>query len=92
MSKKSFSYLSALFFVLSVFPLLAGLTRWGNGLYVYVLNINIYSPVIFGGIGLLFALFGMKGKVKIGLVLLNILALCLSLFLLFVAIYGFQEP
>lgn len=91
MTKKYYSIFSGMFFIMAIFPLIAGLTKWGNEIYVAVLNSSIFSPLIFGVLGLIFALIGMKGKVKISLVLVNVLGVSLSLFLLFVAIYGFQQ-
>ncbi|WP_085505188.1 hypothetical protein [Thalassobacillus devorans] len=91
MTKKYCSILSVSFFILAVFPLLAGLTEWGNALYVAAINISIFLPLILGVLGLIFALTGIKGKVKISLVLINVLGVLLSTFLVFIAMYGFQQ-
>ncbi|MBM7553958.1 hypothetical protein [Thalassobacillus pellis] len=91
MTKKYCSILSVSFFTLAVFPLLAGLTEWGNALYVAVINISIFLPLILGVLGLIFALTGIKGKIKISLVLMNVLGVLLSTFLVFIAMYGFQQ-
>ncbi|QTC41572.1 hypothetical protein I7V34_21430 [Bacillus sp. V3] len=90
MAKRYYSILSGAFFVMPVFPLAAGLTEWGNGLYVTVLNVSIFLPLIFGVLGLLFALIGLRGKVKVSLVTANVLGISLSAFLVFIAMYGFQ--
>jgi hypothetical protein len=92
MAKRYYSILSGVFFVMAVFPLAAGLTEWGNGLYVSVLNISIFLPLISGVLGLLFALIGLRGKVKLSLVTVNVLGVSLSGFLVFIAMYGFQGP
>ncbi|MCM3594886.1 hypothetical protein M4D55_03670 [Metabacillus idriensis] len=89
MSKQNTSLLSGVFFILGVIPLIVGLTKWGNGIYVAVLSVSIFLPLILNVLGLIFALFGVKGKMKITLVLANCLGLCLSIFLLYVAMYGF---
>ncbi|MCR8848286.1 hypothetical protein NQ095_07720 [Rossellomorea sp. SC111] len=91
MKKKYYSILSGVFFIMATFPIMAGLTKWGNELYKTVLNASIFLPLILGVMGLIFALIGIKGKVKVSLVLLNVLGLTLSLFLVFVAMYGFQQ-
>jgi hypothetical protein len=90
MAKRYYSILSGAFFVMAVFPLAAGLTEWGNGLYVTVLNVSIFLPLIFGVLGLLFALIGLRGKVKVSLVTANVLGISISAFLVFIAMYGFQ--
>jgi hypothetical protein len=82
MTKKYYSILSGLFSIMAIFPLIAGLTKWGNALYVAVLNISIFLPMIFGLLGLIFALIGIKAKVKVSLVLMNVLGVSLSLFLM----------
>ncbi|WP_275477425.1 hypothetical protein [Bacillus coahuilensis] len=42
MKKRNASIFSAVFFIISVFPIVVGLTEWGNPLYVAVLNISIF--------------------------------------------------
>ncbi|NMH68301.1 hypothetical protein HF072_05860 [Bacillus sp. RO3] len=91
MAKKYYSIISGVFFIMASFPLIAGLTKWGNELYVAVLNISVFLPLIFGVLGLIFALIGINGKVKMSLVLINIIGVSLSLFLVYVAMYGFQQ-
>jgi hypothetical protein len=90
--KKTFSILSAVFFVIAVFPILAGLTSWGNDLFVSVLSVSVFLPFGFSVAGLVLAFLGVKGKTKFGLVLLNSAGAGLSLFLIFVATMGFQQP
>ncbi|KOO47453.1 hypothetical protein [Priestia koreensis] len=90
--KKYYSILSGVFFIMATFPLLAGLTKFGNFLYVDLLKVSIFFPLVLGVIGLIFSLMGIKGKVKISLVLMNTLGIVLSLFLVFIAINGFQNP
>jgi hypothetical protein len=91
MTKKYYLIISGVFFIMAIFPLLAGLTKWGNVIYVAVLNVSIFLPLIFGVLGLIFALIGISGKVKISLVLVNVLGVSLSIFLVFLAMYGFQQ-
>ena len=89
--KKYYSILSGVFFIMAVFPLIAGLTEWGNELYVAVLNVSILVPLILGVVGLIFALIGIRGKVKVSLILVNVLGVSLSIFLVFIAMFGFQQ-
>ncbi|MGR9049649.1 hypothetical protein ACQ4XT_13570 [Halobacillus faecis] len=92
MSKKSLSISSGLLFILTVFPIIAGLTRWGNGIFTAVLHISIFLPLTFAVLGLAAGLFGIKGSVKVSLVVVNFIGICLSSFLIFVAVFGFQQP
>ncbi|UNL86894.1 hypothetical protein [Priestia koreensis] len=90
--KKYYSILSGVFFIMTTLPLLAGLTKFGNFLYVDLLKVSIFFPLVLGVIGLIFSLMGIKGKVQISLILMNALGIVLSLFLVFIAINGFQNP
>ncbi len=62
-----------------------------NELYVVVINVSIFLPLILGVLGFILALGGIKGKVKGSLVLLNIIGISLSGILVFIAMYGFQQ-
>ncbi|MGE7218522.1 hypothetical protein ACQKJC_18645 [Priestia koreensis] len=90
--KKYYSILSSVFFIMTTVPLLAGLTKSGNFLYVALLEVSIFFPLILGVIGLIFALIGVKGGVKVSLVLVNGVGIALSLVVIFIALYGFQQP
>lgn len=92
MLKKSFSLLSAVFLLLTVFPVIPPFDKWGDKLFVFILEISIYLPFIFGVIGILFALVGVKGNIKITLVIANILGLFLFLIIFLMGTIGFQEP
>ncbi|MDX8290416.1 hypothetical protein SLL00_11460 [Metabacillus indicus] len=92
MSKKSRSLLSGFCFVIAVLPLLAGLTKWGNSLYTGVLEISVFLPLLFASAGLLFALIGAGGRLKGILVSLNAAGVSLAAFLVFIALFGFQQP
>lgn len=45
-------------------------------------SVSIFLPMIFGLLGLIFALIGIKALVKVSLVLRNVLGVSLSLFLM----------
>ncbi|WP_010172558.1 hypothetical protein [Bacillus coahuilensis] len=82
MKKRNASIFSAVFFIISVFPIVVGLTEWGNPLYVAVLNISIFFPLMISIVGFIFAFIGIGGKVKISLVVLNAIGSILSSFLI----------
>lgn len=81
--KKLFSIFSGLFFVLGTVPLLFSLSGWEDSFYVTVINISLFLPLIFSILGLVFAFIGIKGKIKLILVLGNLIGLIISLSLLF---------
>ncbi len=90
--KKYFSILSACFLILSVLPLVAGLTKWGNPLYEWVLSISLFLPLSCALLGLIFAFAGAGGKVKGSLIIMNALGVSLSAFIVFIAFFGFNQP
>ena len=92
MTKKYFTILSGIFFILTILPFSFATTTWGDKLFTLVINISLYLPLFFGGLGLIFGLLGEKGLLKQSLVFLNILGICIWGVLLFVGIYGFQQP
>ena len=56
MTKKTSSILSVLFFILAVLPLIFGLTKGGNGIYLAVINVSIFIPLYFSVLGLVYGL------------------------------------
>ena len=80
-----FSVLSAVFFILTV-------VTYEGGFNDFFLNFSPYSLAAFGILGLLFALFSIKGPIRILLIILNSLALLIFLFAVLIAIFGFKEP
>lgn len=53
---------------------------------------NLYLPFGIGVLGLLFALFGVKGYIRLTLFGLNIIGLIGYLVIFLMATVGFQEP
>ncbi|MEK5184999.1 hypothetical protein [Solibacillus sp. FSL W7-1324] len=53
---------------------------------------NLYLPFGIGVLGLLFALFGVKGYIRLTLLGLNIIGLISYLIIFVMATVGFQEP
>ncbi len=86
MFKKVSSILSILFFLSATLPFIFGLSLWGNGIYAFIINIS------FGVLSLFFACLGIKGKTRLRLASLSVVSLLLWLFLLFIGMYGFQQP
>ena len=80
-----FSVLSGVFFILTV-------VTYEGGFNDFFLNFSPYSLAVFSILGLLFAIFSIKGPIRIILIILNSLALLLFLFAVLIAIFGFKEP
>ncbi|ALC85144.1 hypothetical protein AM499_04430 [Bacillus sp. FJAT-22090] len=94
MKKKIYSFLSALFLILMVSPLIAisFLGQRSDAYLEFIWNISFYLPIIWGFLGLLFGVIGVKGNVRISLVFANIIILCFWTFITFAGLYGFKQP
>lgn len=64
----------------------------GFDLLVFIMEINFYLPLIFGGAGIVLGLLGVNDHMRLYLVSLNACGLGIYLFLIFVAFFGFKEP
>lgn len=84
-NRKIFSVLSAVFFILTIIT-------YEGGFNDFFLEFSPYSLAAFGILGLFFAIFSIKGPIRILLVILNSLALLAFLFVVLIAIFGFKEP
>ncbi len=82
---KIFSFLSLVFAVLTIIPIL-------SEVFSFVLNMSLYLPFMFGVLGILFGWFGIKGDLRISLIGINVLVLGFYLFVFLMATVGFQEP
>ena len=91
MRKKVFTALSGICFFLAAFPLIF-MTNWGAAFFSALINISIFLPLLLGILGCVFALLGLKGSMRVSLILLNGLSILLILFVLFIAFFGFKEP
>ncbi len=87
-----YSILSAIFFALMILPLALPYSSSGFNLLEAFLIISIYLPIIFGLTGLILAIIGVKGQVRLYLVLFNVFGLVFYIVVTFVGIFGFKEP
>ena len=88
MSKNSRSLLSLFFFLFSLIPILsAQFTRYGFIDFGIESRISLFFPFILSMIGLVFAISGRSGKIRLLLMTLNTLA---NLFHFFIAIYVYN--
>ena len=83
---KVFSILSGLFLILILTPM------WSFSLFVTFLNLSLFSPFIFGALGIILSCFGVKGGVRGTLLVVNILAMIFYLFVFLMGTVGFQQP
>ena len=85
MRRKLFTFLSAFFLILTIIAY--------EGLFNdFFLNISPYSLAVFGILGLICAILGIKGQVRISFIIIHSLSLVIFIFILLIAFFGFKEP
>ena len=87
LNKKIYSFLSVLFLVLMISPLVAG-----DEYFSFILDISIFFPIIGGVLGVFFGMIGVKGLVRVCIVAGNLYVLAFYILVTFMGIYGFREP
>ena len=87
-----FSVTSAFLFLLTSSSFIEMPFRLEEKIFNLIAGISIYLPFGLGILGLLFAVFGVKGYVRLTLSVLNIAGLVFYLFIFIMATVGFQEP
>ncbi|MFJ8516558.1 hypothetical protein [Lysinibacillus xylanilyticus] len=87
MNKKIYSYLSVLFLILMISPLVAG-----DEYFLLILDISIFLPIIWGVLGVFFGTLGVKGLIRVYIVVANLFVLLFYILMTFIGIYGFQQP
>lgn len=87
LNKKIYSYLSVLFLILMISPLVAG-----DEYFLLILDISIFLPIIWGILGVFFGMLGVKGPIRVYIVVANLFVLLFYILMTFIGIYGFQQP
>jgi len=54
-------------------------TKWYGSFFNFLYDISIFTPFALGGMGIISASFGIKGDIRLVLIVLNAFLLCLFL-------------
>ena len=92
MLKKIFSILSALCFVIMILPLILPDSTRGFSPLDVIFNIHLFFPVFLGMVGIVLGVIGLKGQVRLYLVLFNLFVLGFYILATLMGLYGFNEP
>lgn len=94
LSKKVYSSLAVFFLILMISPLAAMsfLGARGDKYFEFILDISIFLPLIWGVLGVFFGMIGVKGLVRVCIVVANLYVLGYYVLITIMGIYGFQEP
>ncbi len=75
-----------------ILPFVLPSSPGGFDLLIFIMDINFYLPLVFGVVGIILGLLGVKGNVRLYLVSFNACGLGIYVILTFVAFFGFKEP
>lgn len=64
----------------------------GFDLLEFILDINCYLPIALGATGIILGILGVKGNVRLYLVLFHAGGLVIYVLIIFTAIFGFNVP
>ncbi|TWT25954.1 hypothetical protein [Planomicrobium sp. CPCC 101110] len=84
MLRNFLSFMSVFFFLVTIVPLGLASIHWVNAPMNLLMSFNVYFPCLIGAAGILFALTGPKGDLKLYLILANSLSLGLYLIKIFI--------
>lgn len=93
-NKKVYSCISVFFLLLMISPLAAMsfLGTRGDRYFEFVLDISIFLPLIWGVLGVFFGMIGVKGLVRVSIVVANLYVLGYYVLVTIMGSYGFKKP
>ncbi|MFC9541640.1 hypothetical protein ACFTQ7_17445 [Lysinibacillus sp. NPDC056959] len=91
MKQKLFSSLSFIFLILTFFMFGYDSGKWYSNFFDFLYDVSIYMPFLLGGLGILTAIFGIKGNIRGILIILNSFLLIMFLLAFLMGTFGFKE-
>lgn len=64
----------------------------GDRYFEFVLDISIFLPLIWGVLGVFFGMIGVKGLVRVSIVVANLYVLGYYVLVTIMGLYGFKQP
>ena len=94
LNKKIYSSLAVFFLILMISPLAAMsfLGAKGDAYFNFILDISIFLPLIWGVLGVFFGMIGVKGLVRVCIVVANLYVLGYYVLVTIMGLYGFKQP
>jgi len=77
---------------LSFFCFMLNFLMFGFDFFDFLYDIGIFTPLIIGVLGIISAFFGIKGNIRMILILFNSFLSIVFLYALLMGIFGFQQP
>ncbi|MDM5230517.1 hypothetical protein [Lysinibacillus pakistanensis] len=88
MRRYIFTAISILLLIVTFFMFGYDPTKWYGKFYNFL---SIFTPFVLGGLGILSAIFGIKGDIRKVLIVLNAFLMILFLGVYLIRIFGFQK-
>ncbi|KOS69048.1 hypothetical protein AEA09_11155 [Lysinibacillus contaminans] len=92
MKQKFFTGLSVACLVLTFLIFGYDSTKWYGKFIDFLFDISIFTPLIIGALGILSAFLGIKGTIRMILILVNSFFLIVFLCAILLGILGFHRP
>ena len=94
LNKKIYSSLAVFFLILMISPLatMSLLGAKGDAYFNFILDISIFLPLIWGILGVFFGMIGVKGLVRVSIVVANLYMLGYYVLVTIMGLYGFKQP
>ncbi|MBB5144900.1 hypothetical protein HNQ35_000089 [Cerasibacillus quisquiliarum] len=92
MLRKLLTFISITFLILLFLMLSYSSSSWYSSFFDSLWEINAFFPLFFGIISILSAFWGIKGSIRLTLILLNTFILIMFFIAFLMGYYGFKEP
>ncbi|MEB2281321.1 hypothetical protein LAV73_15155 [Lysinibacillus xylanilyticus] len=92
MKRNIFSAISIFSLMITLFMFGYDSSKWYGSFFNFLYDLSIFTPIVLGGLGIISAILGIKGDIRIVLIVLNTFLMFLFLGAYLIGIYGFQNP
>ncbi|MFC9541186.1 hypothetical protein ACFTQ7_15030 [Lysinibacillus sp. NPDC056959] len=92
MRRNIFSAISIFLLMIAFFMFGYDSSKWYGSFFKFLYDLSIFTPFILVGLGVISAILGIKGDIRMILIVLNAFLMFLFLGAYLIGVYGFQNP
>lgn len=92
MRRNIFSAISIFLLMIAFFMFGYDSSKWYGSFLKFRYDLRIFTPFILGGLGIISAILGITGDIRMILIVLNAFLMFLFLGAYLIGVYGFQNP
>ncbi|MCL1697827.1 MULTISPECIES: hypothetical protein [unclassified Lysinibacillus] len=89
MRRNLFSTISIISFLITFLMFGYDTSKWYGIFFNFLCELSIFTPFVLGGLGIISAIFGLKGDIRMVLIVLNAFLMILFLGAYLMGIFGF---